>query len=152
MAALGRTLRAHEYVAAHNRWNIYTRALGEFHQRHDLLLTPTMALPPARVGEVATPGWQQAVLKLILALGLSRLLLASGMVDVMARDNLRWVPFTQLANLTGVPAMSVPLHQGADGLPAGVQFVAAAGGEGLLLQLAAQLEQAAPWDNRRPPV
>ncbi|MBL6752501.1 MAG: amidase [Nevskia sp.] len=150
MAALGRTLRANEYVAAHNRWNGFARALGDFHQRYDLLLTPTLALPPARIGEVATPAWQQAVLRVILALGLSRLLLASGMVDVMARENLRWVPFTQLANLTGVPAMSVPLGSGSAGLPVGVQFVAANGGEGLLFRLAAQLEQAAPWDGRRP--
>jgi amidase len=151
MAALGRSLRANEYVAAHNRWNVYTRVLGQFHRQYDLLLTPTLALPPARIGEVATPAWQKAVLRLILALGLPRLLLASGMVDVMARENLRWVPFTQLANIAGVPAMSVPLGM-TGGLPAGVQFVAAAGGEGLLLRLAAQLEQAAPWEGRRPPL
>lgn len=59
--------------------------------------------------------------------------------------NLGWVPYTQLANLTGRPAISLPLHWTADSLPLGVQFVAPLGGESLLIRLAAQLEQAAPW-------
>jgi amidase len=150
VAALGRTLRANEYVQTYARWNIYARALGAFHQRYDLYLTPTLALPPARIGELATPPWQHAALHLILGLGLSRLLLASGIVDIAATENLRWTPFTQLANITGTPAMSVPLHTSGGGLPIGVHFHAAAGGEGLLLRLAAQLERARPWAGRRP--
>src|SRR3546814_11249285 len=68
----------------------------------------------------------------------------------MVQENLKWVPFTQLANLTGTPAMSVPTHLTTAGLPLGTQFVAAPGGEGLLLRLAAQIEQAQPWAHRRP--
>ncbi|MGH8454293.1 MAG: amidase family protein, partial [Nevskiales bacterium] len=71
-------------------------------------------------------------------------------VEEMVRENLKWVPFTQIGNLTGVPAMSVPLHWTAGGLPLGVHFVAAHGGEGLLFRLAAQLEKAKPWFNRVP--
>jgi len=65
-------------------------------------------------------------------------------------ENLRGIPFTQLANVTGVPAMSVPLHTFPNGLPLGIHFLADHGGEGRLLSLASQLEQAAPWHARRP--
>jgi Asp-tRNA(Asn)/Glu-tRNA(Gln) amidotransferase A subunit family amidase len=70
----------------------------------------------------------------------------------MVEKNLGWVPYTQLANLTGRPAISLPLHWTADGLPLGVQFVAPLGGESLLIQLAAQLEQAVPWADRIAPL
>ncbi len=83
-------------------------------------------------------------------LGLGGLLKISGIVDQLAIQSLSQVPFTQLANLTGVPAMSVPLHWGEDGLPYGVQFIAAFGQEALLFRLAAQLEKAKPWFKKRP--
>jgi len=67
-----------------------------------------------------------------------------------ARKNLDKTPYTQLANLTGQPAMSVPLHWSKEGLPCGVQFVAPFGDEQTLFQLAAQLEQAQPWADKMP--
>ena len=77
--------------------------------------------------------------------GWGRKLLESALVRKLIQDTFRWVPFTQLANLTGLPAMSVPLHKSASGLPIGMQFTAPAGGEGLLFRLAGQLERARPW-------
>lgn len=151
MAALGHALRADEYVACHNRWQDYALAMARFHTRYDLYLTPTLAFPPARIGEIATPGWQRAALRPLLALRGGRLLLKSGMVEKMAQENLRWVPYTQLANLTGAPAMSVPLHWTGDNLPLGVQFAAPVGAESRLFELAGQLERAQPWFGRTPP-
>ena len=77
-----------------------------------------------------------------------KLLAASGVLDQIISDNLSWVPYTQLANLTGRPAISVPLHWTNAGLPLGVQLVGRLGSDGLLLQVAAQLEEAQPWFHR----
>lgn len=150
MAALGHAMRADEYVAGHGRWHAYNMAMAEFHERYDLLLTPTLALPPAAIGEIATPTWQRAALRVLLPARGARMLLKSGVVDQMVNENLRYVPFTQMANLTGAPAMSVPLHWTPQGLPLGVQFVAPIGAETLLLSLARQLEQARPWFEKLP--
>jgi amidase len=65
---------------------------------------------------------------------------------------IRWTPYTAYFNLTGQPAISLPLHWSAEGLPAGVQFVAAYGREDMLIRIAAQLEKAKPWADRVPPV
>lgn len=150
MAALGKALGAHEYVACTNRCQEHAQALADFHDRFDLFLTPTLAFPPARIGEVATPAWQRAALQSLLPLNAGKLLLKSGVVDQMTRENLRWVPFTQLANLTGTPAMSVPLHWTESNLPLGVQFNGPVGGEPTLFQLAGQLERARPWFDKTP--
>ena len=96
----------------------------------DLLLTPTCLRPAPRLGEMAPDR-----------------------DDLMAVQNttLHYSQLTQPFNVTGQPAISLPLAMSADGLPIGIQFVAAYGREDLLLQLAAQLEQEMPWAHRRPP-
>jgi amidase len=66
-------------------------------------------------------------------------------MEKIIKENLKWVPFTQLANITGLPAMSVPLYWNNNQLPLGSQFVAPFGREDWLLQLAQQLEQTQPW-------
>jgi len=82
---------------------------------------------------------------------LGKLLKASGIVDKLAVESLSKTPFTQLANFTGQPAMSIPLHWTPDGLPVGVQFMAPLGDEATLFRLASQMEKACPWDKKRPP-
>jgi amidase len=149
-ALLGRALPAGEYVRIRRQWNDFARALGRFFQRHDLYLTPTLATPPVRIGELELPAWQRAAQKLVLGLRAGGLLLKSGIVDQLAQDSLSKVPFTQLSNLTGTPSMSVPLHWTPEGLPLGSHFIAPFGEEARLLRLAAQLEQAQPWALRRP--
>lgn len=154
LAALGRAQNSAEYVSRHRDWNRFGQALGDFHQRYDLFLTPTIAHPPIRHEQAELPAGQAKALSFLLNTGLLPLLARWGvldnMVDDMASKNLSYFPFTQLSNLTGTPAMSVPLHWTNDGLPLGVQFCAAHGSEGLLLQLASQLEQAQPWKDRWP--
>jgi len=156
LGLLGRTLRAGDYVEQHLRWNDYARALSAFFQGYDLYLTPTTAQPPNRIGELDTPPLQRAFAQAVLALRAGSLLLKSGMVDTLVETSLQRVPFTQLSNLTGTPSMSVPVHWAAvepqgPVLPFGAQFVARFGDELTLLQLAAQMEMARPWNQRRPP-
>ncbi|MDR7303461.1 amidase [Haloactinomyces albus] len=152
LAAIGRTFSGPEYSAVLDRWHGHTRKLAEFHRQHDLLLTPSLAGPPVRIGELETPGLLQEAGKIALTLRLGPVLRASGVVDRVARANLRHVPYTQLANITGRPAMSVPLYWNPEGLPLGVQFVAPLGGEGLLFRLAAQLERERGWADHEPPL
>jgi amidase len=152
--SIGRTVPAGVLTSELEKWNDFGRALGRFHQDHDLYLTPTIAHPPVRHGAGDPPPAQLAVFDFLARSGvlglLARLGLLAGTVDAISRDSLRYVPFTQLANLTGTPAMSVPLHWTADGLPLGVQFIAPLGREDRLLQLAAQLEADQPWFDRLP--
>lgn len=154
LATLGRSVSAGEAAIQLAKWNDYSRALGDFHQRYDMFLTPTLAHPPVVHGAGDPPPAQQAALGFLMRTGLLGLMARLGLldktIDQIARENLQYVPFTQLANLTGTPAMSVPLHWTADGLPLGVQFVAPFGREDRLLQLATQLEAAQPWFERLP--
>jgi len=152
MAALGRSTPAPDYIVAHDRWNDHTRGLAAFHQRHDLLLTPTLARPPVRIGELAAPAHVERAGRTLLALRATRVLALTDLVDQLVTQNLGPVPYTQLANITGRPAMSVPLHRTAAGLPLGVQLVGSLGAEGRMLALATQLETARPWFDRYPPV
>src|SRR6266536_1713313 len=94
---------------------------------YDLLLTPTLATPPLRIGAYQGKGLWPTILGLT-----------------------RFMPFTPLMNLTGFPAMSVPAGRSSDGLPIGVQLAAPRGGEALLLSVARQLETLQPWPRHAP--
>ena len=110
-----------------------SRIVGRFFEDIDVFVTPTIATPPAPHGEVNQN--------------------RAGMTAMeWTRQVFSYVPFTPLFNTTGQPAISLPLHWSADGLPVGVQFVGRFGDEAGLLRLAAQLEEAKPWADKRPPV
>lgn len=152
MAALGRATSSVDYLDAVQRRHEHTRRLTTYFESYDLLLTPTLATPPPRIGEFDLPASLQRAADVLLKTRTARVLRFTNIVDDMVDKNLGWVPYTQLANITGRPAISLPLHWTPDGLPLGVQFVAPLAGEGLLLKLAAQLEEALPWADRRAPI
>lgn len=128
-AALGQTRTAAEYADAIKRMHMLGRKIGLFFQNYDLLLTPVASAPALPLGVLDTnkPDFEEYV-----------------------RDLFRHMAFTTLANLTGQPAMSIPIDWAADDLPVGVQFQAAYGREDVLFRLAAQIEEARPWSHRRP--
>ena len=149
-AELGRATGLLPLLRALENVNGYVHSLAEFHQRYDFFLTPTLAKPPLPVGATTTPDRLQKASRLVSRLRAGRLLAATGVLDEIISDNIGWVPYTQLANLTGRPAISVPLHWTPAGLPLGVQLVGRLGADGDLLRLAAQLEEAQPWVQRYP--
>lgn len=153
MAAVAKATSAVAYVETYARLSTYALALADFLRSYDVYMTPTMALPPPRIGAVKSPAWAEPLLRSAMRVGLSRLIpLAKDTIEQTTLENLRGTPFTQLANVTGVPAMSLPLATFKSGLPLGIQFLAGHGGEELLFSLASQLEQACPWHERRPVV
>jgi amidase len=149
---LGKAHSALELNRALRVWNKLARIMGNFHEHYDLLLTPTSAVPPIKIGALDPTSSEKMLINLVNTFGTGKLLKSSGIVEELADKNLAPVPFTQLANMTGQPAMSVPIHWTKNGLPCGVQFIAANGEEGILFQVAGQLEQAAPWFDKVPPI
>jgi amidase len=147
---LGRFESAAALAKARRLWGRAARVMGQYHERYDLYLTPTTAQPPARIGELTPKPYENGCLRVINRLGLGNILRRSGIIDRIAIQNLARTPFTQLANFTGQPAMSIPLHWTDDGLPCGVHFMAPIGDEATLFRLAAQLERESPWFQRRP--
>ncbi len=129
LKTLGDATSAPQYHATVDWLYDFTRRIAEWHADFDLLLTPTISEPPPRLGElVPTPESSLAV-------------------GMRASQIACWtLPF----NLTGQPAISLPLHWNDAGLPIGVQLVATHGREDLLLRVAAALEVARPWRDRRP--
>ena len=122
-----------EYVAAVAGLQSVSREVARFFQRYDILMTPTLATPPPKLGFLH-PGPGETDLR------------------PYGRRVREFVPFTQLANATGQPAVSLPLHWNAEGLPVGVQFVARFGDEATLFRLASQLEECRSWCKRKPSV
>lgn len=127
-----------------------SRHIAEFFTEYDLFITSTHAAPPIKIGELG--------LKMVdkLQLGLIRNLPVQALFDLllkgMGNKALSKTPNTMLFNQTGQPGMSVPLYWNESGLPIGTQIVAPFGGEGLLFEVATQLEEARPWADRRPPM
>lgn len=150
MLVIGQVIPAEDFAAAvQTQWDVGAR-FDEFMERYDVMLMPTLAAPPVRIGELAVKRSEVAQIEILARLRSARLIrkaaqqIAEGLFD--------WLPSTPIFNLTGQPAMSVPLFWTQDDLPIGVQFAARLGNERVLYSLAAQLEAAQPWFRRRPPI
>jgi len=149
LGSIGSIISATDMVLARQYWTELAQMMHAIHDEYDVVLTPTMADIAPPVGHFDLNVFERVGITLVNRLRLHRLLMLSGMVKETAKKMLSQYPFTQLANFTGQPAMSVPLYW-SEGMPLGVQFMARLGHDHTLLQLAHQLEQARPWFDRRP--
>jgi len=125
----GKELSAVAYLGSRAWLGMWARRMAEWWQDHDLLLTPTLGAPPPELGWFTAAGPKEEGPRIA-----------------------SFIPYTPQFNMTGQPAISLPLHWTPGGLPVGVQLAAAYGREDILIRVASQLEQAAPWSGRRPPV
>jgi amidase len=131
LAEIGRSRSAGEYLTAVGQHQAMARMFaGIYESGFDLLLSPTMGEPPPPLGAFDDSGPDPMV-------AFERAFLSGC--------------FTAAFNATGQPAISLPLHWSAEGLPIGIQLVAPLGGEDVLLRVASQLEQVAPWADRMAP-
>jgi len=127
-AEIGMAISAHDYIRAVQTFHRTGRQLGQFLERHDVLLSPTIARTHLPLGEIHM----------------------DGSIEQYQEGLAPMVAFTSVCNVAGVPAMSVPLAWTDEGLPIGMHFVARFGAEEMLFSLAAELERAQPWRERRP--
>ncbi|MCA1825565.1 MAG: amidase [Myxococcales bacterium] len=137
LAQVGRAHTAAELSYAVHVIHLAGRAVARWFTSYDLLLTPTLAQPPLKIGALQPKRHELAALALLRKVPSRRALRAA--LALLAQRAFEFAAFTPIANLTGQPAMSVPLHF-ARGLPIGVHFMARQNDEGLLFRLAAQLE------------
>jgi amidase len=148
MLTIARVLAVDELTTALAAQHDLADRFASFMTRYDVLVMPTLAAPPVRIGGLALTKSEEFQVRLLARIR-SRALIRKAAQDIAARM-FDWLPYTPVFNLTGQPAMSVPLHWTADGLPMGVQFAARFGDESTLFRLAGQLERAKPWFDRRP--
>jgi len=124
---IGQELPAVAYLQARTWLGAWARRMAEWWTGYDLLVTPTLGAPPPELGWFTAAGTEQEGPRIA-----------------------SFIPYTAQFNMTGQPAVSLPLHWTPGGLPVGVQLVAAYGREDLLIRVASQLEQAAPWADKHP--
>jgi amidase len=127
----GKTFSAAQYHLCRANLQRLSRQVAAWQQPYDAWITPVLATPPLKIGTV----------------NYDEIDLMKGWAPIF-----RYIVFTVLQNITGQPAISLPLAWSKSGLPIGVQFVGRFGEEHLLLQLAAQIEKAEPWNKKRSPV
>ncbi len=150
LGMLGQALSAKDYAAASRHLQTAARGVGRFFAGYDVLLTPTLARPPVKTGSLQPAAVEQMLIKLIGSFDGGGLLKAMGIIKPLAAQTFEFMPWTPVFNVTGQPAMSVPLHWNAENLPVGMHFVGKFGDEATLFRLAGQLERAKPWAGRIP--
>lgn len=151
MAKLGDAMSAKQYVYHRFAWGELSSRMSAFHKQYDLLLTPTLGRHPIKQGELQNSVAETLALQAVKSLRLTPIIRRTPIVEQIAAKVLRYIPYTPIANMTGQPAMNVPLYWATDtNVPIGAMFTAPIGDEATLYNLAAQLEQIQPWFSKMP--
>ena len=151
LARLGEALSAADLTEALWSMQAFSRRWLQWSSGFDVLLTPTVGVPPMPIGAYRLTGLRRLALRILSALPARALLSQRPKILEAFAAVYEAAPYTMVANVTGQPSMSLPLHWTADGLPMGMLFTARIGDEAALFRLAAQLEREMPWKDRRAP-
>ncbi len=146
----GTILKASDYARAMRYLQTVSREVGRFFEQYDVLLTPVLSQPPVKIGALKPSASEQTQIKLIARMGATWVLEAMGVIRPLAAQTYEYIPWTPVFNVTGQPAMSVPLYWNEAGLPIGMHFVGKWGEEATLFRLAGQLEKEKPWFDKAP--
>lgn len=139
----GKSVSAAAFSASLASWDTAAAQMATLHQQYDLYITPATAFTAPKIGELTPTPEQKA--DWIARMADANPMKQQELIYEMFLPSLTYTPFTQLANLTGQPAVSLPVHLAENGLPIGVQAMATKGAEDVLLQLAWQIEQSPLW-------
>lgn len=147
---LGQSFSAADYTYAKRQWSFISQRIAAFHEQYDMLLTPTLARRPVRVGALQPSAAEERLMRVVNTLRLGTAVKAS--IQNLADKIYDYMPWTPFANITGQPSMSVPvLRTREENLPIGVMFTGRLGEEDVLFRLAGQLEKALQWDKEKAP-
>lgn len=152
LATVGSGVSDEQFQQALAVWKRAADRLSDFYRRYDAILTPAAGTPPLPSDALIPKLPEELLMRGLIATGVADKLFSKLLLNAALDKGLSQTPFTPIANIAGLPAMSVPLYWGGDGLPHGAQFMAAEGNDRLLFQLAVQLESAHPWKHKRPPL
>ncbi len=152
LAVLGRNTSAGALVTAQQTLLAIGRGVAPLFTDHDLLLTPTLSRPPVKIGSLDPKGVERTMMRVLGNLRAGGLMQRLLDLTPSAERIYEFIPYTPVFNITGQPAMSVPLYWNPAGLPVGVQLVGRFADEATLFRVAGQLERARPWADRIPPI
>lgn len=139
----GQSVSAADFSLSLASWDTAAAKMNAFHEKYDFYITPATAFTAPKIGELTFS--EQEEKQLVMGIEEGSKDEQQKLIYKMFLPSLTYTPFTQLANLTGQPAMSVPVHLSKENLPLGVQVMAPKGKEHRLLQLATQLEESHLW-------
>ena len=142
LAMVGRSFSAVDLVLAKQGWHQIQYTMGQFLTQYDVLLTPTTHTPAVKLGVLPPKPWEELIILAIHRLNIGKLLLHSGVLEIVSKPIMEKMAFMMMGNITGLPGMSVPLHKSSEGLPIGMQFTGRMCDEETLFSLAGQLERA----------